>query len=110
MKKLFTLLLALVMVCAMALAGCTGLQQLQVEASEPPALGKQVFRDIDTEACTLQVPAGAVEKYREAEQWSAFANIVEIGAITPSINADVNGDGRIDIDDVNAVINALLAQ
>ena len=94
----------------MALAGCTGLQQLQVEASEPPALGKQVFRDIDTEACTLQVPADAVEKYRAAEQWSAFGNIVEIGSTTPSINADVNGDGRVDIDDVNIVVNKILGK
>ncbi len=29
---------------------------------------------------------------------------------TPTINADVNGDGSVDINDVNAVINILLAQ
>ncbi len=28
----------------------------------------------------------------------------------PAINADVNGDGRVDIEDVNAVVNAVLAQ
>ena len=30
--------------------------------------------------------------------------------VDPEVNADVNGDGTVDIDDVNAVVNALLAK
>ena len=58
------------------------------------------------ESCTLYVPAGSRSLYRKADQWKRFKNIVEE---TPYEGPeDVNGDGRVDIDDVNAVINTML--
>ena len=92
----------------MAFAGCTGLQELKVIAAEPPALGSQVFREIDTDNCTLVVPAGTVQLYQQADQWNQFKNIVEAGDTPITVNPDVNGDGVVDIDDVNIVVNAIL--
>ena len=59
-------------------------------------------------SCKLFVPTGSSALYRRADQWKRFKTIIEE---TPYEGPeDVNGDGRVDIDDVNAVINALLAQ
>lgn len=56
---------------------------------------------------TLYVPAQAVEAYKEADVWKKFCTIVPIGTVlTPG---DVNLDGIIDIKDVTALIDLLLA-
>ena len=36
------------------------------------------------------------------------SNIVEAGDTPITVNPDVNGDGVVDIDDVNIVVNAIL--
>ena len=39
-----------------------------------------VFEEVDKNACTLYVPAGAKETYEASEGWSEFTNIVELPA------------------------------
>ena len=57
---------------------------------------------------TLHVPVGAVEAYQNDWFWtSCFANIVEMDE-DPGLTGDVNGDGDVNISDVNAVIDAIL--
>ncbi len=72
-----------------AFAGCTGLKEIRVLAEEPIKLGSasagtrgdgasSVFAGVDTETCTLYVPAGSKEKYEQADGWKEFKNIVEM--------------------------------
>ena len=40
-------------------------------------MGKDVFDEIDMNACTLYVPRGTAAAYKAAPQWKNFKNIVE---------------------------------
>lgn len=50
--------------------------------------------------CTLQIPIGQTNLYRNADEWKKFNLMIE----TPELG-DVNLDGSIDISDVNLTIN-----
>lgn len=69
-----------------AFCGCSGLISIYTYATEPCTLGSSadeipsVFMHVDKENCTLYVPKGCVEKYRAAEGWKEFVNIVEMGS------------------------------
>ena len=73
-----------------AFAGCFNLKEIRVLAELPIKLGSasagtrgddasSVFAGVDTETCILYVPYGSKEKYEQAEGWSDFKNIVEVG-------------------------------
>ena len=63
----------------------------------------------DSYYATLYVPKGSVEAYRNAEDWGLFHNIVGIDVPDePTVYGDVNGDGEVNITDVNTVINAII--
>ena len=96
-----------------AFAGCRNLKEIRVFAEEPIKLGSStasgtrgsgassVFAEVDMETCVLYVPAGSKEKYEQAEGWSDFKNIVEMGetaAITigKSGKASYCGDKSLD--------------
>ena len=95
-----------------AFAGCKNLSQIRIFAEEPIKLGSasagtrgsgasSVFAEVDMETCVLYVPAGSKEKYEQAEGWSDFKNIVEMGetaAITigKSGKASYCGDKSLD--------------
>ena len=83
----------LVAIGPLAFAGCYKVQIINSYATEPPILGvsesrtrageaSSVFEDVDKENCILYVPKGCVEKYRAAEGWGEFKNILEIGDMT----------------------------
>ena len=42
------------------------------------AIDSNVFKDVDKNACTLYVPAGAKETYAATSGWNEFTNIVEL--------------------------------
>ena len=80
-----------------AFAGCESLRAIYVFAPEPISLTAAEVRSlltratenvpsqlegIDFEACTLYVPIGSEQKYREAEGWKLFTHIV--GVADPS--------------------------
>ena len=62
---------------------------------------------MDYENCKVYVPAGSKTSYWTASGWYNFINILELDAAEP-VRGDVNGDGTVDIGDVNAVINIML--
>ena len=80
-------------------------------AVEPPALAEEgIFfsTEVFTNA-TLYVPLASVEKYKLAAGWQEFQNIVGIDTgVEPSLPGDLNGDGNVDIEDVNLLINLIL--
>ena len=58
---------------------------------------------------TLFVPFGTLEAYQADTRWSNyFATIVEMEAV-PAMPGDIDGDGRLSIGDVTALISQVLA-
>lgn len=74
-----------------AFAGCKNLKKIINKVVEPIDLnkaktradGSSVFDGVDYENCILYVPEESIEKYKAAEVWSNFKNIL---AITSGIN------------------------
>lgn len=58
---------------AYAFAGCTGLKRVIVRPATPPIIKTNTFSSVPS-TCVFEVPSVAVEAYKSAEYWSAFAN------------------------------------
>ena len=62
---------------------------------------------------TLHVPAQSVEAYKTAPYWIRFSNIMgdanEDDFLDDYMKCDTNGDGEVNIADVNKVIDAILS-
>lgn len=80
---------------------------VQMLATVPPAGGKTFASETYTNG-TLYVPKGSVEAYKAAEGWKKFQNIVGIDVTEPGIKGDINGDGMVDVIDLNTLINMIL--
>lgn len=89
-----------------AFGGCTALNHIQILAAVPPTLTGNEFATYET--ATLYVPKGSVQAYRTAPVWQQFQNIVGVDVPSPGIKGDVNGDGKVDVEDLNLLINDLL--
>ena len=61
-----------------AFSDCTNLQKLLSHSSNPPICGNQALDDINKWNCTLSVPKGSVNKYKNADQWKEFFFIEEM--------------------------------
>lgn len=55
--------------------GCYALNLLRCDAKMPPTLIGDVFGDLPKNNFTIEVPAGSVEAYRNAEGWKEFKRI-----------------------------------
>ncbi len=67
-----------------------------------------VFTGVPKNKCTLHVPRGTLELYRSCDQWKNFVNIIDDIEVTTAVTGDVDGNGMVDVDDVNAMINLIL--
>ena len=84
---------------------CSGLASVTCKATTPPSMQNvDTFSDYTTP--TLYVPTASVDAYQTTKWWKLFTNIVGVDFSTPG---DVNGDGEVNIIDVNAVINFILS-
>ena len=89
-----------------AFSGCSGLTR--IDAYPNPAkvsLGSNVFYGVPTDG-TLHVLPKYLEAYQTADQWKDFTNIQ--GDLVDGNYGDVDGNGIVDINDMNIVINAIL--
>ena len=59
-----------------AFYNCFGLTKLVSLAVEPPICGKGVFEEVDKTTCQLLVPEESINKYKTADQWKDFLNIL----------------------------------
>ncbi len=86
---------------------CTSLESIVLPNPVPPTIPKMgAFTGITEENIKLYVPAEAVDTYKATAQWKNF----NIQPISDAVEGDVNGDGIVDISDVNEVINIVLGK
>lgn len=112
-----------------AFQGCTGLTSITFPSSLT-FIGDYAFNDcaLDTIKClstvppvmasrncfsgmtfynaTLLVPHSSIEAYKTADDWCYFAHIQ---GFEDANMGDVNGDGEVNISDINMVINAIIS-
>lgn len=91
------------------LYNCNSLMNIDCYINHPNdvELGFLAFQGVKVAECTLHVLKGRYDEYRNAEQWKDFVNIVDdLEALL--VPGDVNGDGRVNVSDVTALINMIL--
>ena len=71
-------------------------------ATTPPGTSDYVFSTCDY--ATLFVPKGSSGAYKSAKMWKDFSSILEI-----DITGDVNGDGEVNINDINVLIDKMIS-
>ena len=86
--------------------GCNKIKTLRVRSTTPPTVNSGVFNDLDKWNCTLYVPKGTVDTYKNANEWKTFFFISD-DETEPS-SGDVNGDGNVNVTDVTALVNMIL--
>ena len=59
-----------------AFYNCSGLTKLVSLAVEPPICGEGAFEKVDKTTCQLLVPEESINKYKTADQWKEFLNIL----------------------------------
>ncbi|MBQ1723623.1 MAG: leucine-rich repeat protein [Muribaculaceae bacterium] len=82
-----------------AMMGMTGLKSIYAKPETPPALGDAVWQGVRQQDVELLVNT---DGYRKALQWKDFLIYDAI------LLGDVNGDGRVNVSDVTALINHIL--
>ena len=85
-----------------AFDGCSAMTAIHCWALEPPTAFSTTFGDCY--GAVLYVHAEVLEAYRQADYWRNFAMIQ---AVPPA--GDVDGDGKVNIDDVTILIDAVLS-
>ena len=60
----------------------TKLNELHVEATEPPACTPNTFYGVEVAKCKLYVPIGSIEKYKTADIWKDFIILAGVDDIT----------------------------
>ena len=92
--------------------GCVYLDEVTACAVTPPSANANCFANYEAR---LYVPKNSVTAYRNADVWKSFSYItgVDLGdddePIVPGwVVGDVDGNGKVNIDDVTALIQLLL--
>ena len=75
-----------------AFYNCVSLTNLTSLAVKPPTCHKGAFKKIDKTSCQLLVPEESINKYKTADQWKEFLNIL-----------GYNGVDDVSVDSQNAV-------
>lgn len=85
---------------------CSELTSLTCRAAIPPVVyNDDVFIE-SFESATLYVPVSAVDAYKAADVWKNFASIV--GFEDEIVAGDVDGNGKVDVADITALIDVML--
>ena len=85
-----------------AMAGMTGMTSITSSAEQVPQLGEHVWLGVNQSQIPITVPKAAINRYKEADQWKEFL----FGSSW--LRGDVNGDGEVNIADINALIDIIL--
>ena len=91
-----------------AFGNCTALDTITCRAVVPPVIArKNSFDSGNYTKAVLEVPDASLSAYQSAQFWSLFTTVV--GIDTSCGPADVNGDGEVNIADINALIDVILS-
>ena len=93
-----------------AFYGCSALVSFHSRIERPGGVvtyGSNIFDYTTKQKATLYIPKDTKILYFNTLPWSEFLNIQEEGDSEP-IKGDVNGDGKLDVTDVTALINMIL--
>lgn len=86
---------------------CNSLQTVSCLGAVPPVMeNSNCFSTAAYRNAILYVPEGLIETYSAADYWYKFEKIMDH---EPTITGDVNGDGEVNIADINAVIDMILS-
>lgn len=89
-----------------AFYGCDALMSVTCKAATPPVMAaSNCFGCYST--ATLHVHPAVLDLYQAANYWKQFVNTVAEDKVAPA--GDANGDGKLTISDVSALINMLLS-
>ena len=95
-----------------AFYNCSGLADVYSHIADPSAIsmGNVVFyQDPENYSSrTLHVPEGTVDAYQDNLRWSRFFGQIVDDLIPETLSGDVNGDGEVNIADINALIAIIL--
>lgn len=84
---------------------CEGLSRVKCLPAIPPTLAdEECFDRRHYTDVTLEVPSDVVDSYRQAPIWNKFTTIQSINEQP----ADTNGDGEVNISDINRVIQMIV--
>ena len=92
-----------------AFYGCSAVTQMTCLSGRPPVADAETFEGMDYVNCKVYVPVGSKTIYSTAMGWKNFRNILEQDAVEP-VKGDLNGDGAVDIAEVNILINLMLGK
>jgi len=84
---------------------CNELDAVTCQSMVPPAT-QSCFSSPCYSNATLYVPRQAVNAYNNADEWKNFVRIE--GIDMDLINGDTNDDGKVDLDDLTFIIQAIL--
>ena len=103
-----------------AFHGVPDLATIKIAATTPPVCKIYVDEDDDEviepfkedhySYVDLLVPLGCAQLYRNTDVWKKFTHITETEFPADFIRGDVNNDGKVNINDVTALINYLLSK
>lgn len=95
-----------------AFGSCTALGDVICLLPKPIAINASVFQDVPVHGyCDLHVLEGTKVRYEAMDVWKEFTIIVEDagqGGVQSLPKGDVNGDGKVNVSDVTALINIIL--
>ena len=93
-------------IAPMAFNGCLALEAIRKLPEAPPVVADEnSFSEETYSKATLYVPESTWEDYYCCDVWTLFEHqVIDKGGLT----GDVNGDGSVNIADINLVINQIL--
>ena len=84
---------------------CSKIKEVYCYAKDVPNTGSTAFSNVPISSATLHVPETSVEAYKATAPWSGFRYFV---ALPKGPRGDVDGDGKVDMDDATFVTNIIL--
>ena len=95
-----------------AFTGCSAMRDVYASYKDPVTLATEVFDNTIYNNAILHVPTGADKYYKARAYWKNFGTIWDDngqgGGPVGGGGPDVNGDGSVDIADVNKIIDTIL--
>ena len=89
-----------------AFDGCSKLTSIIAEPTTPPTVKANTLSNLYYQA-TLKVHSSSLDQYKAADYWKNFFKIESIEG-DEGLKGDVNGDGKVDVADINVVIDIIL--